>query len=89
MFYTGDSELRAIEERNLRLRRRVLGGCLRRLARVVGRAFARPGRATAHRLVAVAGRRVAAKPGDHPAARHPAGFGAGLIHVNGESARCR
>lgn len=47
MFYTGDSELRAIEERNLQLRRRVLGGCLRRLARAVGRAFTRQASAQA------------------------------------------
>ncbi|MDZ7828693.1 MAG: hypothetical protein U5K33_04105 [Halofilum sp. (in: g-proteobacteria)] len=37
MFYTGDHELRAIEEENLRWRRRILGGFLNRLGRgVVG-----------------------------------------------------
>jgi hypothetical protein len=35
MFHTGDERLRAIEEENLRWRRRILGGFLRRLARAI------------------------------------------------------
>jgi len=37
MFYSGDHELRAIEEENLRWRRRILGGFLYRLGRGAGR----------------------------------------------------
>jgi len=37
MFHTGDHELRAIEEENLRWRRRILGGFLNRLGRGVVR----------------------------------------------------
>lgn len=62
MFYTGDSELRAIEERNLQLRRRVLGGCLRRLAQGVGRALVRPARALGHYPRALAARAPRAEP---------------------------
>lgn len=42
MFQTGDHELRAIEEENLRWRRRILGGFLKRLGRGTVRLFLSP-----------------------------------------------